>query len=425
MQKLKEFFKTYKKEKITAICFIMFMAVMFCGMLPGAEAFYVSFIETYRSSVPTGAPVIERLEGAIDAAESSVNDAAFARQKYVELYGAAQLAMQKRVITDYNYGSLYKTLHDQITFAVGERYVDDAANATYQLVNRLIQEKIDFLYVQLPFKIPPEEYQESAELPAHVRDYSNQNADTFVDMLTAANVKAYDLRKDFWESGYGQNELFFDTDHHWTIEGAFLGVGLLADYLNENYDFGIAEDLYTYDNFNKNTYKDYFVGSMGRRVGRIYGGIDDFSLITPAFDTHIRLTQVEGLGETVFEGSFEEAVLEMDYINAPDLTANRYAVYHGDYQELRFLNENASSDKSVLIIKDSFGIPVYSFLSLGVREVRAIDMRLFEMNVAEYAAEYKPDLVILMYNADSYLDPMFDFNPNVNNEEYREWLESL
>ena len=120
--------------------------------------------------------------------------------------------------------------------------------------------------------------------------------------------------------------------------------------------------------------------------------------------------QIEGEGRKEQNGSFEEAVLEWDYIEDPNISTNRYAVYHGDYEELRFLNHKAQNDKKVLIIKDSFGIPIYSFLSLGLREVRAIDLRLFEKNVAEYAAEYNPDLVILMYNADSFVDPMFQFH---------------
>ena len=37
-------------------------------------------------------------------------------------------------------------------------------------------------------------------------------------------------------------------------------------------------------------------------------------------------------------------------------------------------------------------------------------MRLFDENVVEYAAAYNPDLVILMYNADSFAPPMFDFH---------------
>lgn len=411
MDKLKDLFKNNRREKIMAIVFLIIIFGMLFGMLAtcGAEV-GENFIITYRTEVPTGAPYLERISGAISAMETAVNEGAFHRQDFVEMYGLAQLAMNKHVITDYNYGSLYKTNYDQTTFAVLDRYVMESCMPTYDLVNHLIQEDIDFLYIQLPFKIPDDAHGGNSQLPENITDHSNANADSFVANLKAANVAAYDIRNDFWNSGMTQNELFFNTDHHWTIEGAFLATGLIADYLNDNYDMGIPDNLYTEENFNFKTYENYFLGSMGRRVGKIYGGVDDFTLITPNFNTNITLEQIEGENHIEYSGTFEDAVLEWKYISDPDITTNRYAVYHGDYQELRFTNNLAENDSKILIIKDSFGIPVYSFLSLGIHEVRAIDLRLFEQNVFEYAKEYDPDLVILMYNADSFVSPMFDFN---------------
>lgn len=410
MERLKEAFRTHTKEKVTALLFLILIFGMLLGMLSTTREFGEGFLLTYRQTVPTGAPYLERIEGAIDAAENAVNEGAYRRQDYVELYGLAQLIMGKHIITDYNYGSLYKTRFGQVTFAVPERYVPDSCTLTYPLVNRLRQNGIDFLYIQLPFKIPPEAYGGDQQLPENVHDYANENADVFLENMAAAGVDFYDLRDDFWSSGRTQNELFFNTDHHWTIEGAFYATGRIADYLNRNYDMQIPENLYQEENFNFDVRKADYIGSMGRRVGKIYGGTDDFTLITPKFDTDYTLTQIEGESRKETKGSFSEAILEKDYIDNPDIRTNRYAVYHGDYQELRFLNHNAQNDKKILIIKDSFGIPVYSFLSLGIREVRAIDMRLFTQDVAEYAAEYNPDLVVLMYNADSFTSPMFDFH---------------
>ena len=82
---------------------------------------------------------------------------------------------------------------------------------------------------------------------------------------------------------------------------------------------------------------------------------------------------------------------------------------HSGNAELEFVNHNLRSGK-ILMIKDSFGLPVYSFLSTGVHEVRALDVRLFKDSVAEYAKKYHPDVVIILYNADSFGGEMFQFN---------------
>ncbi len=412
MKKFLESFKTHTKEKITATAFVIIIFVMMLGTVGNPRDFAEGFLTTYRTEVLPGTPIIERLRGAISAAEGGVSEGCFHRQEFVEGYGLAMTALGKHVVTDYNYGAVYKTAHDQITFTGVDRWVDGCCMDLYGLVNALKAEDIPLLYVQLPFKVAPDRYGGDKDLPVYVKDYANGNADEFVSKIRAAGVAAYDTRDEFYNLGYTQNELFFDTDHHWTIRGAFECTGLIANHLNENYDFGIPENLYTDANFDQRVYKDSFIGSMGRRVGRIYGGIDDFTLFTPKFDTDLTLTQIEGLSEVTFEGTFEDAVLEKKFLEDPDPTTNRYAVYHGDYQELRFVNHLAQNDKKVLIIKDSFGIPVYSLLSLGIKEVRAIDMRLFEKNVAKYAKEYDPDLVIVMYNADSFAYPMFDFNPD-------------
>jgi hypothetical protein len=41
--------------------------------------------------------------------------------------------------------------------------------------------------------------------------------------------------------------------------------------------------------------------------------------------------------------------------------------------------------------------------------VRALDVRLFQDSVAEYAEKYRPDVVIILYNADCFGGELFRF----------------
>jgi len=308
-------------------------------------------------------------------------------------------------MVDIGYGELYKTTYGQITYAVPKQDVSEELESIYRLKKELDKHDIPLLYVQAPFKLPSGEPQ----LPKNGKDYANENADRFLKGLDAAEIDYLDLRQNYWSKGMTQNQLFFNTDHHWTINGAFLSYQEIADTLNGEYGFRIDERYTDLNNYNQEVFKDYYLGSMGRRVGEPYAGTDDFTLITPKFDTNYTVYERDYGAEKIFEGDFREAVLTNAYLaeGTPPET-NRYAVYHGDNAELQFVNHNIQRGK-ILLIKDSFGLPIYSFLSTGVKEVRALDVRLFQDSVVEYAEKYDPDVVIILYNGDCFGDQMFRF----------------
>ena len=404
--KLINIFKTYKIEKITAIAFLFSTFIMAIGLFLSGHNVIDDFLLDYRTEIKPGTPVIERITGAIDSLEKTVNDDTYKREQLVELYGLAQKTLDKKVISDPAYGHLYKTTFDQITYAVRKENINRELKSMRELKSGLDELGIPLLYIQAPFKLPEDQQQ----LPANVRDYTNDNADRFLKGLHKAGINYLDLRTIFASNGMTQNEIFFNTDHHWTIDSAFLATGSIMGTLNDSFGFHIDEKYRDIHHYNRKVYEDFYIGSMGRRVGKNYGGVDDFTLITPDFATDYTVYERDYGNEIVYEGPFQKAVLVNQYMkeNAP-LDTNRYAVYHGDNAELEFVNHKIK-DGRVLMIKDSFGLPVYCFLSLGVHEVRALDMRLYTGSVLEYAKSHQPDIVLILYNADCFSGKMFDFN---------------
>ncbi len=402
--------KTQKRKKITAVMFIIVLSLLFSGNFINYRIAGKTLLDNYREQTAQETGFFDKAKAFISSADAGVNEATLARDDFVEIYGLVQKCIHKRIMPDPMYGALYKTDDGKINFSVEKKYMDDYLGSMYDLANGLKEAGIPMLYVQFPFKLPPKNIENS--LPVTANDYSNENADYFIKNLKSAKLNVYDIRSDFWNLKMNRDKMFFNTDHHWTIEAAFKATGLLERYLNKNFGFNIDEKYRDINNYNKKIYKNCFVGSMGRRVGRVYGGVDDFTLITPKFDTSFKLVENDGENSKVFRGSFEDAVLDKAYLENKDITTNRYAVYHGDNRELIFTNNKVKGGK-VLIIKDSFGIPVYSFMSLGVHEVRALDLRLFNEDLLEYAKLCKPDIVIVMYNVDCFKDEMFDFKGQI------------
>lgn len=89
--------------------------------------------------------------------------------------------------------------------------------------------------------------------------------------------------------------------------------------MNDTYGEHIDEDGYYSDlsNYNQITYKNIFLGSMGRKTGRYYAGADDFTLIYPAFPTNYKMTNT--IDDSLeYGGRFEEALVATPVLRSSD-----------------------------------------------------------------------------------------------------------
>ncbi|MDR0858221.1 MAG: hypothetical protein LBN97_04235 [Oscillospiraceae bacterium] len=261
----------------------------------------------------------------------------------------------------------------------------------------------ELLFVLAPSKVSKFENMLSAE----AYDPENLEADAFVEALGANGVDYLDLREVFHGLGcddYAQ--LFYATDTHWRAEtGAFYGYREIVRAL-ENYGWIAAADPQLTDiaAFEKTTYKNFFLGYYGKRVGRYFGGTDDFVVIRPAFETFIT-TEIPAWNEYI-EGDWYEATFidsmtaKKDYYNV-----SAYAAYgNSDFGYGIRRNSNAPIDKKLLVIGDSFGNVPFSLLSLIFTEVRELDMRTFNRDYRSFLAEYDPDITIVLTNVNGVYD---------------------
>lgn len=397
------------KDKLTAILFIGITIGLMIGMFVYEDNRPIDdFLAEYRNTVVEGTPVLERITGAIDAAEVIMIRDTYRRSDFNELFGVFQKILGKNILQDPAYGEIYRTSENQITYSVEETEVEFAVTRMTELKNELEKQGIPLLYVQAPFKVASD----GGSLPANKTDYADINANRFLEGLQQNKVDYLDLRTYLRNGEKSQKELFFDTDHHWRTETAFDATWHLAREMNRTYGFHIQDSFMSLESYKVVTYKDFFQGSMGRRVGIQYGGLDDFTYIQPDFPTNLTVEQHDKNYDAVVTGDFSESMIVRDNLNpAKPVDTNRYAVYRGDNAELVFKNNLLAQDRLILI-KDSFALPVYSFLAPAIKETRALDMRYFDGNVVEYAKENKPQLVVVLYNGDCFNEEMFDFNIN-------------
>ena len=255
----------------------------------------------------------------------------------------------------------------------------------------------EFLFVLAPMQAP--KYEQEI-IPAGYTDYNTPQADALMEAIEAMNIPSMDLRTLLHEQGITQKEAFFVTDHHWRPETGFWAFGEMLSYFeNTGAITELDHSLLDIENYDVKTYEDYFLGSAAIRTGPYYAGIDDFSIITPKFETHMTVD----IPSKDFhrEGSFSETAYSDTHMgNTTFYTAFPYEKYgHSDKGLIQYRNENAPIKKKIMTIGDSFTNTSTTFFPLCVQSCDELDMRFYTQDFTEHFEEYNPDILIVMITA--------------------------
>lgn len=191
------------------------------------------------------------------------------------------------------------------------------------------------------------------------------------------------------------NVFYYRNDHHWTADAAIVAVEQAAQAAG---DLGVdipADDR----DYERVIYDDApFYGTLGRRVTAPLTRGDDFvSWMQP----------VGGFSaQQCLDGTCDAPLINTYRLEEDSLYANRYRVFlGGDAGYLRIVNDDAPTDTTVLLLKDSYGNPFSMYLAERVSELHVVDERHYrgDLEIAELAEEVGADVVMVLHNQVSLL----------------------
>ena len=83
---------------------------------------------------------------------------------------------------------------------------------------------------------------------------------------------------------------------------------------------------------------------------------------------------------------------------------DQYASFLGGNQPLYIVrNSAASSDKKLLLVRDSYSDSLAPFLCRHFAEIHLLDLRYNKTSVAQYAADMGADGIAVLYSVDNFM----------------------
>lgn len=294
----------------------------------------------------------------------------------------------------FDYNPIVK-LHDgYLTSYTESRDVTKSATATIKLAEFCNDKGIEFFYVNFPKKVC---IYEDADISG-ILDFSNQNADKFLELLTKAGVTNYDFRTILHDEGMNHHEAFFVTDHHWKPETGLWAARHILKILHDNYNWPVNPEILSPEKFDYVIYRDWFLGSLGQKFTSARAKPDDFTMIYPKFSTSIHYELPSR--EINTSGDFT-VMYALEALHNSSHDSSTYGIYDYWDKAIAIIHNNFNhSGRKILTVHDSFSDVVMPFLALGVTEVCEVDLRHFNGSLRNLISSYKPDAIAVIYMSD-------------------------
>lgn len=394
-----------RKYIFTAIFFIVLFGFFGYYMYTEFSVLYATVIES------------ADWDGMSDAVDDEIEDDFPLQKFFVEFYGLQNLLLDKK---EDNASDIVKDQDGVLYYDAGtldHADTDVLAADIYTLQQHLKDTNTKVLAFIMPDKYNKDIGNYYEGIP--YRD-SNSLLDAYAASLEQYNISYYDFRNTIENSGLSVSDLFFKTDHHWNIEAAFLAYQDCVTYFKNTYGEDLDPDgIYTnIDNYNIETYPSAMLGSLGRKTGVLYAGLDDLTVMIPKFETDYTVTQTLQKGDNSIErtGAAEYSLYVLNNL-ATDSVYNRnsYSVFtEGIADQTQILNTLNPNGPKVLMILDSYSYPLNIFLAESCSEIDAywIDDLDDSEDIEKIIADENYDYVIVSTYVDSLDESYFSYLDN-------------
>lgn len=218
-----------------------------------------------------------------------------------------------------------------------------------------------------------------------VTDDQNKQMDDFFKKIQSIGINPVDVRATF-KKNKEEIELYYHTDHHWTTDGAYLAYQ----------DFAKKNKLNSNIKYDALAVKNDFRGTLASKSGFTNGLNDMIKIYLPKEGQNYK-------NSVIFYSDIKEKTTEFYKLNNLK-KKDTYTVFGGSNHPIYSIKTPVSSQRKLLLIKDSYANSFIPFLSQDYREIIVIDPRYFFDDISEIIKANGITDILFLYNANTFFN---------------------
>lgn len=222
----------------------------------------------------------------------------------------------------------------------------------------------------------------SQKLPAFApAGDQNPYLDKLGERLSAQGVTVLDMRNMLSENK--DKKLYYQTDHHWTTQAAYLS------FMEAGKTMGYEDDIITFTPY---PVTDKFRGTLSAKSGFRTEKTEELE---------IWLSDDDSLQSVI--NYVDQQKKSASFYDTKKLdTRDAYACFLGGNHPLIKIETPIEQDKKILVLKDSYANCYLPFLSTVYRKVIVVDPRYYYGNLEELIEAEEIEEVLYLYNANTF-----------------------
>lgn len=218
-----------------------------------------------------------------------------------------------------------------------------------------------------------------------VTEDQNKQMDDFFKKIQSIGINSVDVRATF-KKNKEKIELYYHTDHHWTTDGAYLAYQ----------DFAKKNKLNSNIKYDALAVKNDFRGTLASKSGFTNGLNDMIKIYLPKEGQNYK-------NSVIFYSDTKEKTTEFYKLNNLK-KKDTYTVFGGSNHPIYSIKTPVSSQRKLLLIKDSYANSFIPFLSQDYREIIVIDPRYFFDDISEIIKANGITDILFLYNANTFFN---------------------